>query len=213
MAKVYLDYLGALIGSVGKVSYYMRYSDNIARRKGEERKVSNAPALVEQRQKFGMLAHLSTVLQPAIELGFPQRKRGQSARNAFHQLNKDVCTVEGEMVVVDYENLLCSNGSLVPPDVTVSFDAVAGKFSFVQEQMEEEEMGCNADDAVRAVLLECEKGFCRLVRLRKRGEGGSTSVALPKNWNGDNVVVYCFAVSADGKKASTSLYLTVEAGS
>ena len=209
MAKIYPDYLGAIVGSVGKVSYYMRFSANIARRKGEERKVSNAPALVEQRQKFGMLAHLSTVLQPVIEFGFPQRKRGQSVRNAFHQLNKDVCTVENEVVIVDYENLLCSNGSLVPPDVTVSFDSVAGSFSFMQEQMEEE-MGCNADDAVRAVLLECDKGFCRLVRLRKRGENGSTSIVLPKNWNGDNVVVFCFAISADGKKVSKSQYLTVE---
>lgn len=212
MVKVFLDYLGAIIGSVGKVSYYMRYSDNIARRKGTERKASDSPAAVEQRGKFGAIVKLSTVLQPASALGFPQRKRGLSATNAFHQVNKDICTVESNTIMIDYEHLLCSNGSLITPNVTVNYAADTKKYLFEQEEMAEE-VNCNADDLVYAVLLESKAGYCRLIELRKRGESGSTSAALPNTWNKEYVFVYVFAVSADKKKASKSLYLTVGEGS
>lgn len=211
MAKIFVDMLGAIIGSVGKVSYYMRYSDNIARRKGTERKSSDSPAAVEQRKRFGMLVKLTTDLQPAITIGFPQRKRGLSAGNAFHQLNKDICTVEDNVITVDYERLLCASGSLIIPEVTVSYTAETQKFIFKQTPTEEE-VDCNADDMVYAVMLESVLGFCRVVQLRKRGESGSTSMALPKKWSKENVMIYTFAVSADKKKASPSQYLTLEEG-
>ena len=209
MAKIFVDMLGAIIGSVGKVSYYMRYSDNIARRKGAERKSSDSPAAVEQRKRFGMLVELTQNLQPAIVIGFPQRKRGLLARNAFHHLNKDICTVEGDIITVDYEHLLCANGQLVVPDVTVSYQTANSKLAFVQTAMEEE-VNCNADDLVYGVLLEKEKGFCRLVQLRVRGEGGSTSAALPQGWKKENLIVYTFALSANKKKASKSQFLELE---
>lgn len=44
MGKIYPDLAGAFRGSVGKVSYYLRADENIARRKGEERKASDSPA-------------------------------------------------------------------------------------------------------------------------------------------------------------------------
>lgn len=211
MGKIFPDMMGALIGSVGKVSYYMRYSDNIARRKGEERKASDSPAAVEQRAKFGAVAHLSRMLRPAVGIGFPQRKRGLSPRNAFHQLNKDACSVEEKVIVVDYERVMCANGGLMVPEVTVTYNAATGKFLFEQESEGEDE-GCNASDQVYAVLLERSLEVSRLVKLRARGESGSTSAVLPKRWNRDEVVVYVFAVSDDGKEASKSLYMEVEAG-
>ena len=211
MAKVLLDMLGAIIGSVGKVSYYMRYSDNIARRKGAGGKSSNSPAAVEQRMKFGMLIQLATILQTIITQGFPQRKRGLSAANAFVSINKDICSVEGNVLTVDYEQLLCANGQLLTPEVTVTYSTENQKFSFKQTAPEEES-NSNADDKVYAVLLESNQGLCRLKTLRQRGESGSTSIALPQRWEKEHVHVYVFATSADGKKASKSMYLTVEEG-
>ena len=156
-----------------------------------------------------MLVELTQNLQPAIVIGFPQRKRGLLARNAFHHLNKDICTVEGDIITVDYEHLLCANGQLVVPDVTVSYQTANSKLAFVQTAMEEE-VNCNADDLVYGVLLEKEKGFCRLVQLRVRGEGGSTSAALPQGWKKENLIVYTFALSANKKKASKSQFLELE---
>ena len=144
MAKVLLDMLGAIIGSVGKVSYYMRYSDNIARRKGAGGKSSNSPAAVEQRMKFGMLIQLATILQTIITQGFPQRKRGLSAANAFVSINKDICSVESNVLTVDYEQLLCANGQLLTPEVTVTYSTENQKFSF-EQTAREEESNSNAD--------------------------------------------------------------------
>ncbi len=212
MGQIFPDLAGGYLGSVGGATYYFLNSNNIVRKKGIPGKVSNSPEAVNQRLKFAMLIMLSSVLQSAIRLGFPQRKKGWSVANAFHSLNKDICTVEAKNVVtVDYERLLCASGSLIIPEVTVSYTAETQKFLFEQTEIEEE-VDCNADDMVYAVMLESVLGFCRVVQLRERGESGSTSMVLPKKWSKDNVMIYTFAVSADKKKASPSQYLTLEEG-
>ena len=209
MARIIPDLAGGFIGSVGGTTYYFLNSDNIARKKGIPGKISNSPEAVNQRKKFSMLSMLSLILQPAIELGYPQRKRGWSAANAFHSSNKTICTVEDKNVVVNYEQLSCAKGPMVIPNVTASYQTANSKLAFVQTAMEEE-VNCNADDLVYGVLLEKEKGFCRLVQLRVRGEGGSTSAALPQGWKKENLIVYTFALSANKKKASKSQFLELE---
>lgn len=208
MSKVYPDFLGGLIGSTGKVSYYMRYGENIARRKAIGGKSSTSPAAVEQRAKFKTVIKLASVLLTVIRLGFPQRKRGRSPSNEFVRLNKDICTVEGNMVTIDYEHLLCTNGQLLTPEVKVTYDPTSKTFTFEQTTMEEE-INCNTDDNVYAVLLEREQALCRLIALHQRGENSSTSVALPQKWEREHVSVYIFAQSIDQKKASRSMYLTM----
>ena len=208
MAKIYADIAGFIIGSIGKISYYMRYSENIARRKNVGGKRSDSPDAVEQRVKFGMLNKLSSVMLTVIALGFVQRKRGLSAGNAFLQLNKDIFTVEGDIITVDYEHLLCANGPLVGPEVEVTYSEGSSTFIFEQTKMEEE-VNCSADDKIYAVLLEFDQGFCRLIELRQRGENGVTSIPLPQRWKKEHMIVYAFAMSADQKKASKSMYLTV----
>lgn len=59
-------------------------------------------------------------------------------------------------------------------------------------------------------LLDTENKFCRLVKVCKRGEGGTQSVTLTKYWKPDSVVAYAFAVRADGNKASNTLFLSLE---
>ena len=57
------------------------------------------------------------------------------------------------------------------------------------------------------VLYETERGRARLVELRERGESGSTSYALPEDWDNTKVRVYGFATLKNGKRASDSLSL------
>lgn len=209
MGKIYPDLAGAFRGSVGKVSYYLRADENIARRKGEERKASDSPAAVEQRKKFGTIVKISSVMLAPIKLGFPQHDRRLSETNVFHKLNKDICTVEGDIVTVDYEHLLCANGPLVVPEVKANYNTGTNKFIFENNAMEQE-VNCNTDDLVYAVLLDNEQWFCRVMQLRNRGESGSTSMNLPSTWNIEHVIVYVFAVSADKQKVSRSQYLIPE---
>lgn len=72
--------------------------------------------------------------------------------------------------------------------------------------MQEKEEGyASADDQVYAVLYESVLGRARLVKLRTRGENGSTVYSLPEDWDNTNVNVYCFATLKNGQRASDSV--------
>ena len=88
MAKIISDPIESYRGRIGKISYYIRESENMARKSSSNAKVSDAPAAVAQRKKFKRLTELTQRLAPVIQLGFPQRKRGLSPANAFMSLNK-----------------------------------------------------------------------------------------------------------------------------
>lgn len=209
MAKISPDPIESYRGRIGKISYYIRESENMARKSSSNGKVSDAPAAVAQRMKFKRLIELSKGFAPAIHLGFPQRKRGLSPANVFMSLNKGICTVEEDNTVpVDYEQLLCAQGALVEPEVTATYSASASKIMFENTSMED--FGyCNADDKTYAVLFNTQRSVCRIIPLRERGESGSTSASLPAKWEKDDLKVYVFATSANGKQASPSVYITL----
>ena len=56
-------------------------------------------------------------------------------------------------------------------------------------------------------VLEGTMNRTKLVALRDRGESGSTSYALPEDWDASKVHVYCFATTKNGRSASDSLLL------
>lgn len=208
MAKITPDPIANYWGRIGKISYYIRECVNMARKSSSAGKASDSPAAVAQRMKFGRLIKLSRELAPAIKLGFPQRKRGQSSANTFTSLNKGICTVEGDTVTVDYEQLLCAQGSLTEPDVTATYNASTSKIVFENTSMGDVAY-CNADDKTYGVLVNTLQGGCRVIPLRERGESGSTSATLPAKWEKEHVKVYVFATSANGKMASPSVCITL----
>ena len=179
------------------------YSDETVRRFAALK-----PAAVAQRTKFGRLIKLSRELAPAITLGFPQRKRGQSPANAFMSLNKEICTLEDDTLTVDYEQLQCAQGSLTEPDITATYNTSTSKITFENTAMEDLAY-CNADDKTYGVLVNTQGGGCRVIPLGERGESGSTSVTLPAKWEKEHVKVYVFATSANRKMASPSVCITL----
>ncbi len=209
MATITPDPINNYRGRIGKISYYIRQSENMARKSSSNGKVSDSEAAVEQRWKFKKLVETSMALAAPIKVGFPQRKKGYSAMNMFVSVNKDVCTVEADRVSVDYERLQCAGGSLALPEVTVRFNAEEQKITFVNTRMEEMPY-CSESDQVYGVVLETQRGWSKLVKIQQRGEDGEVSVVLPSQWDFSQVAVYAFALSANGKKASPSVYLSVE---
>ena len=73
MAKIISDPIESYRGRIGKISYYICESENMARKSSSNGKVSDAPAAVAQRKKFKRLIELTQGLAPVIQLGFPQR--------------------------------------------------------------------------------------------------------------------------------------------
>ena len=150
MARIISDPINSYRGRIGKISYYIRKCENMARKSSSAGKISASPAAVAQRTKFGKLIKLSQALAPAITLGFPQRKRGQSPANAFMSLNKGICTLEDDTLTVDYEQLQCAQGSLTEPDITATYNTSTSKITFENTAMEGLAY-CNADDKTYGV--------------------------------------------------------------
>ena len=150
MARISSDPIANYRGRIGKISYYIRECENMARKSSSAGKISDSPAAVAQRTKFGRLIKLSRELAPAITLGFPQRKRGQSPANAFMSLNKEICTLEDDTLTVDYEQLQCAQGSLTEPDITATYNTSTSKITFENTAMEGLAY-CNADDKTYGV--------------------------------------------------------------
>ena len=210
MGTIQPDLAGAYKHSVGNVVYYVKNGINYARSKSKSSYTSNTPAQQLQRGKFGSINQLASVMQRVIDIGFPQRRKGWSASNAFCHFNKGGYTETDEgQVLIDFELLQCSKGSLFIPDVTATLDQENRSVAITAEAMPDD-TGCNTDDRIYAVLLDTENKFCRLLEVCKRGEGGSQTVSFSKYWNIQQVVIYAFALSADNRLASNTLFVTLD---
>lgn len=206
MGKIYPDLVGAFTNAVGGTVYYVRCGQNVARRKGVRRK--NRTFLQEQQQEcFGALARLGALLKEVISMGFVQRKQGVFDTNVFIQRNKDICRVGEEgRIAVNYEKLVCSEGDLREPEVTVMQGEGEHDLTFICEEMEVDKDAL-PDDRIMGVMFDTVNGFCRCVELCERREGGATNVTLEEEWNLEALAVYAFAVSKGGRRVSGSVYL------
>ena len=156
---------------------------NIAKAKVFARKDNPTPEILAQRARMKVLVQLSRSLLPVIQKGFVGIGKG-STSNAFVA-----------------ENM----GAI---EVTVTYSEENQKFLFEQAEQEEEDGFALSDDLVYGVLYETERERARLVALRPRGESGSTTYALPDEWDNTKVKVYCFAMQKNGKRASDSLLIS-----
>lgn len=207
MGKIHPDLAGAFTRTIGGTVYYMRYGENLARRKGvqsENRKFSDAQVL--QQSKFGLLNTVGCSMRDVVEAGFPQRKRNQSGVNVFVQENRQVCEeLEGGEVALNYEALSCAKGSLHPPFVQVSRGEDG--ITFTNRAAAERTSSMQGDDKVMVVVFDPVGGFCRFQELCRREEETTVTVTLPDYWQQETLVFYAFAVNAEGTRASKSLYL------
>lgn len=212
MGKIYPDLAGAFTRTIGGTVYYLRFGENLARRKSvwsENRTFSDAQLL--QQAKFRLLTTVGNSLREAVDAGFPGRKRSQSGANVFVQVNQGACEVtEGGEVSLDYGRVLCAKGNLRPPFVEVKRSAEG--FVFTNRAVTERGHAMETDDRVMAVVFDPVNGYCLFSELCKRGDEVTETVALPDYWGQESPVVYVFAVSEDGKRASRSLYLVPEEG-
>ena len=205
MAEFNSYLLGKVRKSVGNITLCYTRGKNIVRAKVFSRKDNPTPEILAQRAKMKTLVQLSRQLLPVIRKGFVGIGKG-SAANAFTSVNMSRVSVdERNVATVDFDRLLCASGMLYPPKVEVTYSEENKLYSFVQEEMQDEENGyAFNDDVVYAMLYETVLGRARLVTLRARGENGNTSYALPEEWSHENVKLYCFATLKNGKRASDS---------
>lgn len=209
MAKFNSYLLGKMRNSVGNVTTCYVNKQNIAKAKIFARKDVKTPEILAQRAKMAALTAVIRRTLPVIRKGFAGVGKG-SPSNAFTSVNMAAVLVdENYAATIDYEHLLMGSGMLYPPKVSVEYNTETKKYIFSQETQESEEGFALTTDKVYAVLIEETKKRTKLVALRERGESGSTSYALPEDWDAAKVHAYCFATTKNGKSASDSSYLII----
>ncbi len=202
--------LGKVTKSVGNVTMCYTNKKNIAKAKVFKRKDKPTSEILDQRARMKVLVQLARRLLAVIRKGFEGAGNGTTS-NAFVKENMGAVSVaEGHVATMEFEQMKVAAGILNVPEVTATYSADTSKYLFEQEGDEDEDALSLANDKVYAVLFETELKRLKIVALRDRGESGSTSLPLPKNWDNTKVVAYCFATSKNGKLVSDSDYLSIE---
>ena len=151
---------------------------------------------------------LGGALTPVLQVTMP-REVYRTAR--FVDWNYGAVAVEdvetGE-VSVNYPELKLSKGTLMPAIVTGTLAGDTMNFECAPQTG----YGLAADDRAYLAFVDGVEGFAWLEELGSRGEGGSASVTVPPFCSPENVNVYTFVLSRDGKKTSKTVSLTLGTG-
>lgn len=215
MGKINPNLTGPYTGKVGKATYYVWDDTNLVRSLAVNPKKSMEEISVAQRLKVAEIGRIAGAMKKVTKLGFPKKPKLWNSTSLFISTNLKAGVVSAEVTITDgvvteqsvetdFSRLQCAKGSLVEPEVSVTFTEESSTLAFELAPSSED---ADPTDTVYVAVLEGERGICRLTNLGNRGEGGSATMKLSPNWLKTNIHVYAFAVDAKGKDASPSVYL------
>lgn len=199
---------GRTKNSVDKLTFCHTRGRNVVKTKIDENK-SKTPLQQKQRKLWAELQKLDAIFDEAVLVGFPSRANYLTAHNAFVKANVTAVQVSEELeATVDYTKIVCSQGRLKVPTVSVTADAEQGQLTFTHKQ-ERYGKRHKADDQLYAMVVDKTLGEGELFQLDKREDKDPVVVELPEEWTMDSLAVYVFALSADGHMASNTKYVKV----
>lgn len=208
MGTISPDLVGHYRGKVGNVVYYVVDDGNYVRRMSDKPK---RKAKGNQRYnclKLRTLGMLGGAVTPVLQVSLPHEVY-RTAR--FVDWNYGAVTVEdvetGE-VSVDYPSLVFTKGSLMPAIVTGTLSGNMMNFECAPQTG----YGLAADDQAYLAFVDGVGGVAWMEELGSRGEGGSASVIVPPFCSPENVNVYTFMLSRDGKRTSKTVSITLGTG-
>ena len=203
--------LGEVRKSVANITMYAGANGyRIARGKRSTMRNPRTPGQLTQRAKMKALQVASLYFAPAAELGFPGRKAGSTFYNAFVKANMKAVTVDEEYnPTIDYEKIVCAEGSLQDGTLTVSLNEDQDMITITQEAQSRWSVVANPTDVLYVVVYE-KTGHQMIVEpCRNRQENGVTTISLDSGWVKENLEVYAFMLSKDKRKASNSKRLII----
>ncbi|MEI7502773.1 MAG: DUF6266 family protein [Paludibacter sp.] len=194
--------------SFANVTAYTLNGQNIIRAKAFNPKNPKTVAQTMQRTGFKLISQAYQSFGQYTELGFVERKGNFTAYNAFFAANlQNAIDKTGAEPVIDYSKLLISKGSL--PPVSVS-DCVLNDNVITLNYLTKNRLP-KVSTTDEIVLLAILKSGAIYVARQVRGNEFSDSIELTdRNLNQiDLICCYIFALSADGKRASNSVYVEI----
>lgn len=171
------------MSKVGGVAYYIKDGVNYVRSLSKSEYKPILPLQAEVKARFKSASQMAGQMKEIAKVGFPQRKRGITPKNAWHSANKECFRKTDEGIEIDFEKLQFSNGSLYPPEVTLTYDQESQTYTASYPEMPAES-NCHPDDVVYVLLLDTEQLFTRLVPIGQRGEAGETVIEVSDLWSG-----------------------------
>lgn len=189
--------VGAVVGCRRKSKYYMR---SLSARVSNPR----TPGQQQQRGKFAVAFGFLRVIKSFIRIGYREFAEDKSAFNAaMSYMLKKAIAGNGTDIGIDFNRVLVSAGSLMPV-FEGSATASIGQMTF--RWKDNSGMG-NAEAADIVMLLAYDKNkeaavFCTEAGLRTDGHG---ELALPDDWQGDELAAYLSFRSADGSSVANSV--------
>ncbi|MEG2791694.1 MAG: hypothetical protein RSA98_08945 [Odoribacter sp.] len=204
MALFHSFLFGNLHQSVANLVMYTSRNQEIVR--GKPMKIHNprTPMQTEARIRFKAANQLVARLHQAAAVGFPSAYVTAS-RNAFVRANRQAFDLDGTLVAhLDSRRLVFSAGQQLSPAMKATFSD--GQFR-VASAVQNISAFSTREDLLYLVLWEDERLAAHLIIFGKRGNVLKQIYPIPVRWSPSHTFVYCFAISANGKRASNSLLL------
>ena len=208
MAKFVSVVFRDLSGSVGNVTSYVLDGAQVVRSKPLLVRDAKSLAQLKQRERMKVINKLWRRFANALMVGYcsPSAK---VYSNCFVRDNMRKIQVDDELnAEVNLLELSLSATGLALPLIGAEIDPEGRRvvFSWKKQPLMPYMF---KDDCLYGCVYETGKRRSRKVELGTRGVSGELAWTLPKDWDAGKLVVYGFAVSADGKRASGTLGITV----
>lgn len=199
---------GQMRKSMGNFNTYVYRGQNVVSSKAFNRKDANSDSQKAQRASFKLIGDAWASLGGFAESGFPVRPVKQSPYNCFMALNlPNAIDASGEMPVINYKLLQIAKGTLAVVNVSSATLNATGLTLECDSNIEFPY--ASANDVV-TLLAKSKAGALYAARHPRGSESACTvQLALPNLVKEDIEFVYVFVTSADGKKASNSIFVEV----
>ena len=200
--------LGGFSGKVGPIVGFRWKSKYYIRARAAKTSNPRTPRQQEQRGKFATAFNFLKTIKPFIRMGYKEFTQDKSAFNAAMSYTlKRAVTGSGKDIAIDFNRVLVSMGTLMP-----IFEGTAmqekDKMSFNWQN--NSGMG-NAEDTDIAMLLvyNTDKETAVYNTEATLRSDKHAELALPDNWQDDELVAYLSFRSADGSCVANSIRLSV----
>lgn len=194
--------------SFGNLTTCQVNGTNVVKEKVDQVKNPNTLKQQKQRKRFPTLVELAGIFAEALSLGMVNRPENHSPENHFVHVNRGAVEVTDELEkVVDYERLVLSKGNrALPRQMTVVKEEEGNALTFTIPQRKFNAHSADSDVFYAVVL---EKGWLEseVVELGRRSEEIAYTWTLPEDWSMEELEVYVFVASADGKAVSNTRHL------
>lgn len=198
--------VGEMRKSYANVNTYVHKGQNVISAKVFNRKDKNSDAQKAQRANFKLISDTWVWAGGFAAAGLLNLPQSQSPYNLFMTLNlPGAIDNSGEAPVIDYPKLLIARGSLTAVEVTGT--SLAASVLTVNYDSQMDYPHVDATDVI-TVLVKTLRGAVYFKR-QPRGEAfeGTLMVKMRKTVLADIECVYLFVLTADGKKASNSVFV------